>query len=118
MARTALLGIHESDLRNMIADTLSDEGYVVEQAPSAGELLRCTREGQYSLIVMDLNFGHPASVDSTIGIGIYRQVQRDVERGVTRFVGFSGRAEAVESARRQGTPAYGKPIDLAVLLGN
>lgn len=117
MIQTALLGIHEPEQLGTITDILLEEGYVVEQASSLQEILRCAREGHYTLVVVDLNFGSPGNEDSAIGIQVYRQVQKDVEAGVTRFVGFSGCPEAVEFARRQGTPVYGKPIDLSVILG-
>ncbi len=117
MVQTAILGIHEQEQRDTIADILQGEGYVVEQAKSAAEILQRVSQRKYDVVVMDLNFGHAASVDCTEGVQIYRQVQRDVEAGVTRFVGFSGRVDTVRSAQQQGIPAYGKPLDLSVILG-
>ncbi len=117
MVLNALLGIHEQEQRDTIIDILQGEGYVVEQAKSAAEILQRVSQVKYALVVMDLNFGHWGSIDSAPGVEVYHRVQADVEAGITRFVGISGRPEAVESARKQGTPAYGKPLELSVILG-
>lgn len=60
------------EVRTLVADVLSDEGYVVQQASNEQEAITCIRKENFSLIFLDLWIGE----DESAGLKILSKIKK------------------------------------------
>ena len=94
----------EKDVRDFLADLLSDEGYSVRQAANGVEAMDMIKNGKPDLILLDL------LMPKETGTDLYRKIHRRKEYGSVPVIvisGLPGRYVAVSKS----VPVFDKPID-------
>ena len=100
-------------IRWSVAESLSDIGYDVEQAPDAGSALRIvtTAASTFDVVVLDLRL--PDMNDLSL-LGTIRQLLP--EASVVLMTAF-GTPEIIATAKAMGATVINKPFELAELTG-
>jgi hypothetical protein len=105
MEKSALAGIHGVENRALIKEYGIDYGYAVDLTPNFKEFMEKARIGHYSAVIMDLNLGDQNSDDISPAVEAYSLFEQRVKEGSIKFLGVSGREEAIKEAQGKGIPA-------------
>ncbi len=102
----------EADIRTLIKDILSDEGYEVTNAGDAAEARAARQEGKFDLILLDI------WMPDTDGITLLREwsEQGDLDCPVVIMSGHGTVDTAVEATRLGAFDFVEKPLSIAKLL--
>ena len=102
----------EADIRTLIKDILSDEGYEVTNAGDAAEARAARQEGKFDLILLDI------WMPDTDGITLLREwsEQGDLDCPVVIISGHGTVDTAVEATRLGAFDFVEKPLSIAKLL--
>ncbi len=102
----------EADIRALIKDILSDEGYEVRNAGDAAEARAARQEGKFDLILLDI------WMPDTDGISLLREwsEQGDLDCPVVIMSGHGTVDTAVEATRLGAFDFVEKPLSIAKLL--
>ncbi len=102
----------EADIRALIKDILSDEGYEVTNAGDAAEARAARQEGKFDLILLDI------WMPDTDGISLLREWsdQGDLDCPVVIMSGHGTVDTAVEATRLGAFDFVEKPLSIAKLL--
>jgi len=102
----------EADIRTLIKDILSDEGYEVTNAADAAEARAARQEGKFDLILLDI------WMPDTDGITLLREwsEQGDLDCPVVIISGHGTVDTAVEATRLGAFDFVEKPLSIAKLL--
>lgn len=102
----------EADIRTLIKDILSDEGYEVTNAADAAEARAARRDGKFDLILLDI------WMPDTDGISLLREwsEQGDLDCPVVIMSGHGTVDTAVEATRLGAFDFVEKPLSIAKLL--
>jgi hypothetical protein len=106
--KTALIGIHDTGLRDSLVCFAKGRGYDVTDVGNSEDMMTYSRSIRYGVYLMDLNLGMRGSSDISPAREVYGIVKERVERGDARFLGISANDEAVRNARSEGMPAEQK----------
>ncbi len=102
----------EADIRTLIKDILTDEGYEVTNAGDAAEARAARQDGQFDLILLDI------WMPDTDGISLLREwsAQGDLDCPVVIMSGHGTVDTAVEATRLGAFDFVEKPLSIAKLL--
>ncbi len=102
----------EADIRALIKDILTDEGYEVTNAGDAGEARAARQDGKFDLILLDI------WMPDTDGISLLREwsEQGDLDCPVVIMSGHGTVDTAVEATRLGAFDFVEKPLSIAKLL--
>ena len=102
----------EADIRTLIKDILTDEGYEVTNAGDAAEARAARQDGQFDLILLDI------WMPDTDGISLLREwsAQGDLDCPVVIMSGHGTVDTAVEATRLGAFDFIEKPLSIAKLL--
>ncbi len=102
----------EADIRTLIKDILTDEGYEVTNAGDAAEARAARQDGQFDLILLDI------WMPDTDGISLRREwsAQGDLDCPVVIMSGHGTVDTAVEATRLGAFDFVEKPLSIAKLL--
>ena len=102
----------EADIRTLIKDILTDEGYDVTNAGDAAEARAARQDGQFDLILLDI------WMPDTDGISLLREwsAQGDLDCPVVIMSGHGTVDTAVEATRLGAFDFVEKPLSIAKLL--
>lgn len=109
MSKNILVVDDEKDVRDFLADLLSDQGYTVRTAADGVEAMEMIKQFKPDLILLDL------MMPKETGTDLYRKIHRkkDFEEvPVIVISGLPGRYVAVSKS----VPVFDKPIDEEGLL--
>ena len=112
--RTILLVDDESPIRDLAADVLRDEGYLVLKAQNGLEAVRCIEQhgppvGDLALVLLDM------MLPVLDGLGVLQHVS--AQRDSLPVVAMSASAQQIAEAEAAGARAtLAKPFDLDALL--
>jgi len=110
--RKALIGLHDERVRRGAKRLLEALEYDVDIAGSQEEMEEKASNNNYDAYLMDLNFGIPGSIDIRPAREVYNIVEPKIKEGSARFLGISGKDEAVRAAEVMGIPAKIKGASL------
>jgi DNA-binding NtrC family response regulator len=103
----------EADIRDLLKEILSEEGYEVDVAADAAEARLCRDENDVDLVLLDI------WMPDTDGITLLREWSADAEKAAAPVVMMSGHGTvetAVEATRLGAFDFIEKPVSLAKLL--
>ena len=103
----------EADIRDLLKEILSEEGYEVDVAADAREARLCRDENDVDLVLLDI------WMPDTDGITLLREWSADAEKAAAPVVMMSGHGTvetAVEATRLGAFDFIEKPVSLAKLL--
>jgi DNA-binding NtrC family response regulator len=103
----------EADIRDLLKEILSEEGYEVDVAADATEARLCRDENDVDLVLLDI------WMPDTDGITLLREWSADAEKAAAPVVMMSGHGTvetAVEATRLGAFDFIEKPVSLAKLL--
>lgn len=100
----------EAELRQTIAESLSDQGFVVAQSPDGADALDRLKGFAYDAIVIDLRLPDADGLDV-----LDAAVERYPDILAVMVTGFGGVAEAVSAMRRGAIDFLIKPFQLSQL---
>ena len=109
MKKDVLVVDDELDVREFLADLLTDQGYSVRQAADGVQAMELIKEGKPDLILLDL------LMPKETGTNLYRKIhqKKELEKiPVIVISGLPGRHLAVSKS----VPVFDKPIDETRLL--
>jgi DNA-binding NtrC family response regulator len=109
-ASTVLVVDDEADLRQLIAESLTSEGFVVTQAADAAAAHARLKEFAYDALVVDLRLPDADGMDLLDGA-----LARYPEILAVMVTGFGGVTEAVSAIKRGATDFLIKPFQIAQL---
>lgn len=115
MEKNALIGLHgKRDLIIGLRDLFQKNGYSVNIARTADEMLSYVKTNDYDRYLMDLNLGSSDSPNVAPALRVYEIIRERVESGKAKFLGISGNSDAVKNARERGIPAYSSFLDVSL----
>jgi DNA-binding NtrC family response regulator len=103
----------EADIRDLLKEILTEEGYEVDVAADAREARLCREESDIDLVLLDI------WMPDTDGITLLREWAADEKKGAAPVVMMSGHGTvetAVEATRLGAFDFIEKPVSLAKLL--
>jgi DNA-binding NtrC family response regulator len=109
-ASTVLVVDDEADLRQLIAESLTSDGFVVTQAADAAAAHARLKEFAYDALVVDLRLPDADGMDLLDGA-----LARYPEILAVMVTGFGGVTEAVSAIKRGATDFLIKPFQIAQL---
>ena len=104
----ALLGIHDDSSKFGIVESLERVDYMVYAATSPEDLITHARDGKYSYVIMDANFGSSGSRDLSPLRRVYSALQERVSNVTMSLVAFTGNEDLIALARTEGLPIMNK----------
>ena len=109
MARRAIVLIveDEPDVRELIADVLSESGYEIEMAPDGAAALQLAEKRRYDLILSDLR------MPKMDGAALYWALQLRHGAGMPRMIYVTGQAHSLDYAgflAASQVPVLSKPF--------
>lgn len=109
---TILVLEDDANLRALLSETLSDEGYNVREAASAEEAVSCARECSIHLVLSDVRMAGPVD-----GVGAIEQIKafRPRIRSIV-LTGYTDLDVPLRAARVQADDYLFKPVQLTQLL--
>lgn len=110
MQSTVLVVDDEADLRTLVAEALTNDGFVVAQAADAAEALERLKSFAYDALVIDLRLPDADGMEV-----LDAALTRYPEVLAVMMTGFGGVAEAVAAMKRGAIDFLIKPFQLAQL---
>src|SRR6476646_11001456 len=100
----------EADLRELVADSLTKEGFVVAEAPTGAEAMERLKAFAYDALVVDLKLPDADGMDI-----LDAAISRYPEMFVIVMTGFGGVNEAVQAIKKGAIDFLIKPFQLTQL---
>jgi len=103
--KTAIAGIHDHDIGEIVIRALERRGYEATCAVNMEDMRKeMDSNPNSSFYIMDINLGMPGEPFVEPALEAYNRIKESIEKGEVKFYGISGSPQVINMAIKSGIP--------------